>query len=92
MSAWLGMTEVGYIEPKPGVPPSPQHLANLIALMKREGVNRVLVESFYPRRTADMVASRGGARLLIMPSDVGAAKNITDYFKLVDAVLETLVR
>jgi zinc/manganese transport system substrate-binding protein len=92
VSAWLGLVEVGYIEPKPGVPPSPQHLANLIAYMKREGVGKVLVEMFYPRRTADMVAARAGSKLLSMPSDVGAFAHITDYFKLVDAVIDLLVR
>jgi zinc/manganese transport system substrate-binding protein len=92
VSAWLGIIEVGYVEPKPGVPPSPQHLANLIALMKREGVKLILVEMFYSRRTADLVARQAGARVLSMPSDVGAFPAITDYFKLVDAVLDKLVR
>jgi zinc/manganese transport system substrate-binding protein len=92
VSSWLGLQEVGYVEPKPGVPPSPQHLANLIALMKREGVRLVVVEMFYSRRTADLVASKAGARLLAMPSDVGAYPYITDWFKLVDAVLATLTK
>ncbi|MBI5478603.1 MAG: zinc ABC transporter substrate-binding protein, partial [Deltaproteobacteria bacterium] len=92
LSSWVGLHEVGYVEPKPGVPPSPQHLANLIALMKREGVRLVLVEMFYSRRTADLVASKAGARLLSMPADVGAFPYVTDYFKLVDAVLDTLTR
>jgi zinc/manganese transport system substrate-binding protein len=92
LSAWLGMVEVGYLEPKPGVPPSPRHLASLIALMKRERITRLLMEMFYPRRTAEMVASRAGARLLVMPSDVGAFPYITDYFKLVDAAIDMLVR
>jgi zinc/manganese transport system substrate-binding protein len=92
LSSWVGLQEVGYVEPKPGVPPSPQHLANLIALMKREGVKLVLVEMFYSRRTADLVASKAGARLLSMPADVGAFPHVTDYFKLVDAVLDTLTK
>jgi len=92
VSSWIGLQEVGYVEPKPGVPPSPQHLANLIALMKREGVRLVLVETFYSRRTADLVASKAGAKLLSMPSDVGAYPYIADYFKLVDAVLDTLTK
>jgi len=92
LSSWVGLQEVGYVEPKPGVPPSPQHLANLIALMKREGVRLVLVEMFYSRRTADLVASKAGAKLLSMPSDVGAYPYITDYFKLVDAILQTLTK
>ena len=92
VSSWLGLVEVGYIEPKPGVPPSPQHLANLVQLMKREGVSRVLVEMFYQRGLASMVARQAGAQLLSMPSDVGAFPQITDYFKLVDAVIDLLVR
>jgi zinc/manganese transport system substrate-binding protein len=92
LSNWIGLREVGYVEPKPGVPPSPQHLANLIAMMKREGVRLVLVEMFYSRRTADLVANKAGARLLSMPSDVGAFPHITDYFKLIDAVLDTLTK
>jgi zinc/manganese transport system substrate-binding protein len=92
VSAWLGLIEIGYVEPKPGVPPSPRHIANLIAYMKREGAKRVLLEMFYPRRTADMVAHQAEAKLLVMPSDVGAFPQITDYFKLVDAILEMLLR
>jgi zinc/manganese transport system substrate-binding protein len=92
VSSWLGLQEVGYVEPKPGVPPSPQHLANLIALMKREGVRLVLVEMFYSRRTADLVAAKAGARLLSMPADVGAFPAISDWFKIVDAVLATLTK
>jgi zinc/manganese transport system substrate-binding protein len=60
--------------------------------MKREGVRKILMETFYPRRTADMVARNAGATVLQMPSDVGAFPQITDYFKLVDAVLDTLTR
>lgn len=92
VSGWLGLQEVGYVEPKPGVPPSPQHLASLITLMKREGIRLVLVEMFYSRRTADLVASKAGARVLSMPSDVGAYPHVNDYFKLVDAVLATLTK
>ena len=90
VSAWLGLREVGYVEPKPGIPAPPSHIAQLIGLMRREGVKVILMESFYPRNTVDLVAEKAGARTLVMPSDVGAAPEITGYFELVDAVIKKL--
>jgi zinc/manganese transport system substrate-binding protein len=90
VSKWLGMQEVGYVEPKPGIPAPPSHIAALIGLMRREGVKVILMESFYPRNTVDLVASKAGAKTLVMPSDVGATPEIKDYFSLVDAVIAKL--
>ena len=47
-------------------------LCALIGLMRREGVKEILMESFYPRNTVDLVGEKAGARTLVMPSDVGA--------------------
>ncbi len=91
VSKWLGLQEVGYVEPKPGIPAPPSHIAALIGLMRREGVKVILMESFYPRNTVDLVAQKAGARSLVMPSDVGATPDIKDYFALVDAVVNKLV-
>ncbi|HEX9105421.1 MAG TPA: metal ABC transporter substrate-binding protein [Polyangia bacterium] len=91
VSKWLGLVEVGYVEPKPGIPAPPSHIAALIAFMRREGVKMILMESFYPRNTVDLVAQKAGARSLVMPSDVGATADIKDYFGLVDAVVGKLV-
>lgn len=91
VSRWLGLVEVGYLEPKPGIPPSPSHIAELIAQMVREGVKLVLLESFFPRSTADLVAQKTQARTVVMASDVGARPDIKDYFALVDAVIQALV-
>jgi len=91
VSKWLGLQEVGYVEPKPGIPAPPSHIASLIAFMRREGVKVILMESFYPRNTVDLVAEKAGARSLVMPSDVGATPEIKDYFALVDAVVGKLV-
>ena len=91
VSKWLGMQEVGYVEPKPGIPAPPSHIAALIGLMRREGVKIILMESFYPRNTVDLVANKAGAKTLVMPSDVGATPEIKDYFSLVDAVIAKLI-
>jgi zinc/manganese transport system substrate-binding protein len=78
------MNIVGFMEPKPGVPPSPSHLAGLIQTMKRTGAKVIIMEPFYDRKTADLVASRSGAKVLIIPPSVGGIKSIKDYIALID--------
>lgn len=88
VSQWLGLVEIGYVEPKPGIPPSLSHLAQLVAGMKSQGARLVMVESFYSRKTAEEVARLSGAHLAILPSDVGARAEIKDWFQLVDGVID----
>jgi zinc/manganese transport system substrate-binding protein len=91
VSTWLGLREIGYVELKPGIAPDPKHLAELILRMKAEGVRVLLIESFYNRSIAGQVADAAGAKLLVLPSDVGATPKLTSYLALVDAVLDGLV-
>ena len=90
LAHWLGLEEVGYIEPKPGIPPTANHTAQLVELMKKMGVKLVIVESFYPSPMARFVADNGKARLVAAPSNVGATAAIKTYFDLVDAVIGAL--
>jgi zinc/manganese transport system substrate-binding protein len=90
VARWLGLQEVGTIEPKPGVPPAASHTAQLVELMKNSGVKLVVVESFYPNTMARFVADNGRARLVSAPSNVGATPAIKTYFDLVDAVVAAL--
>jgi ABC-type Zn uptake system ZnuABC Zn-binding protein ZnuA len=53
-----------FLEPKPGIPPSPAHLAEVIAAMKADGINVVVAEPHQNRKTGEMVAARTGARLV----------------------------
>jgi len=91
VSDWLGLREIGYVELKPGIPPDPKHLAELILRMKAESVHVLLIESFYNRGIAGQVADSAGVKLLVLPSDVGATAKIRSYPDLVDAVLDALV-
>jgi len=90
LSGWLGLREVGYVELKPGISPDPKHLAELILLMKAESVRALVIESFYNRSIASQVADAAGARMIVLPSDVGATPRIRSYVELVDAVLDAL--
>jgi zinc/manganese transport system substrate-binding protein len=91
VSAWLGLVEVGYVEPKPGIPAPPSHIAALIGQMRRDGVKVLMMESFYPRNTTELVGQKAGARVVVLPSDVGATPEVKDYFTLVDTVVRKLV-
>jgi ABC-type Zn uptake system ZnuABC Zn-binding protein ZnuA len=70
------------MEPRPGVPPSPSHLAGLIATIRRTGARVIVMEPYYDRRTADFVAQRTGIRVLVLPPSVGGVRSITDYIQL----------
>jgi zinc/manganese transport system substrate-binding protein len=90
VSKWLQMEEVGYLEPKPGIPPDPGHLLRLIQLMRADKVRLLLVEDFYNLGTARLVAEKGGAKLLDLPTDVGAKPEIKSWFDLTDTIVRQL--
>lgn len=90
LAEYTGMNIVGFMEPKPGVPPSPSHLAGLILQMKRTGAKAIIMEPFYNRKDADFVASKTGAKVVILPPSVGGLKNkkIDDYIDLMKYDIE----
>jgi zinc/manganese transport system substrate-binding protein len=81
---------VGFMEPKPGVPPSPAHLAGLIQTMKRTGAKVIVMEPFYDKKTADFVAARTGARVLVLPPSVGGVKGVGDYISVMNYDIKQL--
>lgn len=92
VSKWLGLDEIGYLEPKPGIPPSPSHVAQLIGQMRAQGVKVLMMESFYPRSTADLVTQKAGAKVALLPANVGGTPEAKDFFSLVDEVIKILVQ
>ncbi len=79
-----GLDVVDYVEPRPGIPPTPSHTLELINTMKRQNIKLILVEPYFDLRTPNSVASAvGGEVVQIMPS-VGGVKEITNYFQLFD--------
>ena len=80
----FGLDVVGYVEPRPGIPPSPGHTLELIQEMKRQQIRVILMEPYFDQKTPNAIASQTGAQVLVMPPSVGGEKTITDYFKLFD--------
>jgi zinc/manganese transport system substrate-binding protein len=77
-----GMNIVAFMEPKPGVPPSPSHLYEVIQTVKRTGAKAIVMEPFYDRKVADLVAKQTGIKVLILPPSVGGVKGNDDYIQL----------
>jgi zinc/manganese transport system substrate-binding protein len=88
----FGFEELGVIEDRPGVPPSPQHLAGLIRQMRARGAKVVLVESWYPTDAAAAVARAAGAQVLVVPQSPGAVKGTETYISHLDALVTAMAR
>ena len=87
----FGLDIVGYVEPRPGIPPTPQHTLDLINEMKRLNVKLVLVEPYFDMKTPNSIGQHTGAEVLVMPPSVGGNKDVPDYFKLFDYDINLLV-
>jgi ABC-type Zn uptake system ZnuABC Zn-binding protein ZnuA len=87
----FGIDVVGYVEPKPGIPPSPSHTLALIQEMKRQGIKLILVEPYFDLRTPQRVASETGAKVVVVPPSVGGVEQVKTYFDLFDYNLKLLI-
>jgi zinc/manganese transport system substrate-binding protein len=87
----FGLDVIGYVEPRPGIPPSPSHTLELIQEMKRQAVKIMLVEPYFDLKTPNAIARDTGATVLVMAPSVGGEKEITDYIKLFDYDINMLV-
>jgi len=87
----FGLEIVGYVEPRPGIPPSPAHTLDLIQEMKRLNIKLVLVEPYFDLKTPEAIGRATGAQVLVMPPSVGGVKEATDYLALFDYNIRLLV-
>jgi zinc/manganese transport system substrate-binding protein len=94
LAEYTGMNIVGFMEPKPGVPPSPSHLAGLILQIKRTGAKAIIMEPFYSRKDADFVASKTGAKVVVLPPSVGGLRGsrIDSYIDLMKFDIELVAK
>ncbi|HEX7595444.1 MAG TPA: metal ABC transporter substrate-binding protein, partial [Gemmatimonadaceae bacterium] len=88
----FGLNIVDELEPKPGIAPSPAHLAQVIGKMKAGNAKVILVQPFQNRKTAETVARQTGATVLDTPEQPGAASNTNTYFDMMDNLVRTLAK
>ena len=88
----FGLNVIGYVEPRPGIPPTPSHTIELIGLMKRENCKVILVEPYFDLKTPKSVAAQTGGNVVQYMPSVGGEKEVTDYFRLFDYNIDLLTK
>ena len=83
-TARFGLDVMGYVEPKPGIPPSPSHTIELIQEMKRQGVKLILVEPYFDLKTPESIAREVGGKVMVLTPSVGGVKEAGSYIALFD--------
>jgi zinc/manganese transport system substrate-binding protein len=90
MATEFGFRLVGYVEPKPGIPPSAGHIEKLIEIMKKTKLDGILVTPSYGKEEAEALSKKTGVKVIIVPQDVGSVRGTNDWFSFMDAVLSSL--
>lgn len=85
-----GFRIVGYLEPKPGIPPSAAHLKGLLEMVQRDDPDGILAMLHYGRKESEAFGARSGLRVIILPSDVGSMPATDTWFDFMDKTLSAL--
>jgi zinc/manganese transport system substrate-binding protein len=89
---WSGMREAGSLEPKPGIPPTPSHLAELVERMKRAPAKVIVYSAYNNPKAAEFLSERSGIPSVMLPFTVGGTPNAKDLFGLFDDTIERLLK
>jgi len=88
---WLGMREIGSLEPKPGLPPSTAHLADLLARLRQDPAKVVVRSAYNEPRAAEWISERAKIPAVMLPYTVGGTERATDLFGLYDDTIARLL-
>lgn len=88
---WLGMREIGTLEPKPGIPPTTSHLAELVELMKRDPAKLIIYSSYNDPKASQFLSERTGIPAVMIPFTVGGSDKAKDLFSYFDDVVARLL-
>lgn len=94
LAAWLGLVEVGFLEPKPGIPPNPSHVAHLLVLGRTRKVRALVQEEYYPQATSRLVAQQIPTALVRVPGgpDYQGGQSYLDYIERMVVAIEQGLR
>ena len=96
-SSWIyfadqyGIKIAGYVEPKPGIPPTPSHNAELINLIRKAGVKIIVMENYYSDAAPNQISQITGVKVLKVPVGVYGMEGIDSYFKMMDYIIDQIV-
>lgn len=86
----FGLNVIGYIEPKPGIPPSAKHVQTIIQMIKDQNIKLMLVASYFEKKSPQMIEDKTGIKALYLPLFVQGVPGINDNFQLVDYWIEQI--
>jgi ABC-type Zn uptake system ZnuABC Zn-binding protein ZnuA len=86
----FGVVVEEFVEPLPGIEPTPSHTARVIDVVKASNIRVIGVEPYFSKRTPETIARATGAAIVDLPPSVGGAPGADDYFSLFDVLIERL--
>ena len=95
-AAWIYFADrfnvkiAGYVEPKPGIPPTPSHNAALIKLIERKNIKVIVMDVFYSDSAPNQIADITGVEVLKLPTQVYGLEDVTSYIQMIDYIVEQL--
>ncbi|MFC2129108.1 metal ABC transporter substrate-binding protein, partial [Bacteroidota bacterium] len=87
----FGLEIIGYIEPKPGIPPSAKHVQYMIKTIKEQQIKLMLVASYFEKKSPEMIESKTGVMALFLPLFVNGIEEVEDNFQLVDYWIDQII-
>ena len=91
LTQWLGMNQVGALEPKPGVPPTSAHLASLVAVTKSSNTLAIVRAAYQDPKASAWLADRTGVPAISLPYTVGGDAASKDLFGMFDSTIDKLL-
>lgn len=88
---WAGLVEVGNLEPKPGLPPSAAHLAELLDQLKGKPVTMIIRSTYEDPKSSEWLGSRTQIPYVVVPHTVGSVPGANDLFGMFDAMVKILL-
>ena len=86
----FGIKVDGFVEPRPGIEPTPSHTAEIIELVKKRQIKMICMEPYFSDRAPKTIARETGAKVVVLPPSVGGVSEASDYFSLFDTILKIL--
>lgn len=84
----FGLKGVGFVEPKPGIAPSPSHNAELVQTIKSKGVRTIVMENFYSDSAPNQLSQLTGVKVLKVATAVYGLKNVNSYLEMMDYIID----
>lgn len=88
----FGIKIAGYVEPKPGITPTPSHNADVINLVKKNKITKIIMENFYSDNAPNQIAEKTGAKVLKVPVNVYGMEGVDSYIKMMDYIINQITK